>query len=208
MTHRTFDKSQTHQPHHYVTQHQFSSSVLWKIIILFLNLLVTMTFNLKFKNLLKNLFQHLHRQKKTWYNERSYFSYFSSISTTHLMSPKDSISTQRDDYLTPILSNDNFTFKYQLTSLYMHPTDYTFNLYDKSEDFFSSSASDVMTLYHYWLDNNVKYFSFNLILSHHPFVIWKLSRRILSFFHLLRKQHITLHTPHLSNIKSRKIAFS
>ena len=76
-----------------------------------------------------------------------------------VISPKDSISTQKDDYLTPILSTENFTFKSQLTSLYMHPTDYTFKLYDKNQDFFTSIASKIMTPYHYWLDNNVKIFS-------------------------------------------------
>ena len=45
-----------------------------------------------------------------------------------IISPKDSISTQRDDYLIPILSNENFTFISQLTSLYIHPTDYTSKL--------------------------------------------------------------------------------
>ena len=40
-----------------------------------------------------------------------------------LICPNDSISTQRDDYLIPILSNENFTFKSQLKALYMHPTD-------------------------------------------------------------------------------------
>ena len=34
-----------------------------------------------------------------------------------VISPKDSISTQRDDYLIPILSIENFRFKSQLTSL-------------------------------------------------------------------------------------------
>ena len=49
---------------------------------------------------------------------------------------KPSLSTNRDDHLIPLLSQDNFIFKAQLTSLYMHPTDYTFRLYDKSQDFF------------------------------------------------------------------------
>ena len=76
-----------------------------------------------------------------------------------VISPKDSISTQRgDDYLIPILSNKNFTFKSQLTSLYMYPTDYTFKLYDKNQDFFTFIASKIITPYHYWLDNNVKIF--------------------------------------------------
>ena len=50
-----------------------------------------------------------------------------------VISPKDSISTQRDDYIIPILSTENFTLKSQLTSLYMHPTDYTFKLYEKTK---------------------------------------------------------------------------
>ena len=49
-----------------------------------------------------------------------------------LISRNDSISTQRNDYLLPILSNNNFSFKSQLTSMYMHPTDYKFKLYDKN----------------------------------------------------------------------------
>ena len=76
-----------------------------------------------------------------------------------LISPKDSISSQRNDYLIPILSNEKFTFKSQLTSPYMHPTDNTFKLYDKNQDFFTSIASKKMTPYHYWLDNNVQIFS-------------------------------------------------
>ena len=41
----------------------------------------------------------------------------------------------------------------------MHPTDYTFKLYDKNQDFFTSIASKIMALYQYWLDNGVKIFS-------------------------------------------------
>ena len=48
-----------------------------------------------------------------------------------------SLSTTRDDHLIPILSQDNFTFKEQLTSLYMHPTDYTFRQCNKIEKDFS-----------------------------------------------------------------------
>ena len=43
-----------------------------------------------------------------------------------------SLSATRDDHLIPLLSQDKFLFKAQLTSLYMHPTDYTFRLYDKN----------------------------------------------------------------------------
>ena len=76
-----------------------------------------------------------------------------------LISPNDSLSRQRGDYLIPILSNEYFTFKSQLTSPYIHPTKYTFKLYDKNQDFFTSIASKIMTPYHYWLDKNVKIFS-------------------------------------------------
>ena len=75
-----------------------------------------------------------------------------------LISPKDSISTQKDEYLIPILSHENFTFKSQLTSIssiYMHPTDYTFKLYDKNQAIFTSIASKIMTPYRYWRENNV-----------------------------------------------------
>ena len=72
---------------------------------------------------------------------------------------KTSLSTNRDDHLIPLLSHDNFIFKAQLTSLYMHPTDYSFRLYDKNQDFFTSIASKIMAPYQYWLDNGVKIFS-------------------------------------------------
>ena len=43
-----------------------------------------------------------------------------------------SLSTIRDDHLIALLSQDNFTFEAQPTSLYMHPTDYTFRLMTKT----------------------------------------------------------------------------
>ena len=48
---------------------------------------------------------------------------------------KISRCTNRDDHLIPLLSHGDFVFKAQLTSLYMHPTDYSFRLYDKNQDF-------------------------------------------------------------------------
>ena len=56
---------------------------------------------------------------------------------------KISLCTNRDDYLIPLLSKGDFVFKAQLTSLYMHPTDYSFRLYDKNQDFFTSIASKI-----------------------------------------------------------------
>ena len=57
---------------------------------------------------------------------------------------KISLCTNRDDHLIPLLSHDDFVFKAQLTSLYMHPTDYSFRSYDKNQDFFTSIASKII----------------------------------------------------------------
>ena len=78
---------------------------------------------------------------------------------------KLSLCTNRDDHLIPILSHDNFVFKAQLTSLYRQPTDYSFRLYDKNQDFFTSIASIIMGPYQYWLDNGVKNFLSSIQLS-------------------------------------------
>ena len=72
---------------------------------------------------------------------------------------KPQLSTTRVDYLVPILSTNRICFKSQLTSLYMHPTDYTFKLYDKNQDFFTSIASKIMAPYQFWLKNGIKIFS-------------------------------------------------
>ena len=72
---------------------------------------------------------------------------------------KPSLCTYRDDHLIPLLSHDDFIFKAQLTSFYMHPTDYLFRLYDINQDFFTSIASKIVGPYQYWLDNGVKIFS-------------------------------------------------
>ena len=72
---------------------------------------------------------------------------------------KPSLSTNHDDHLIPLLSHDDFIFKAQLTSLYMHPTNYSFRLDDKNQDWFPSIASKIMGPYQYWLDNGVKFFS-------------------------------------------------
>ena len=76
-----------------------------------------------------------------------------------ILPTKPQLSTHRDDYLVPILSTSRFSFKSQLTSLYMHPTEYTFKLYNKNQDFFTSIASEIMAPYQYWLDDGVKIFS-------------------------------------------------
>ena len=61
---------------------------------------------------------------------------FLSLRIYHpLILSKPSLCTNRDDHLITFLSHDDFIFKSQLTSLYMHPTDYSFRLYDKNQDF-------------------------------------------------------------------------
>ena len=72
---------------------------------------------------------------------------------------KFSLCTNRDDLLIPLLSTGDFVFKAQLTSLYMHLSDYSFRLFDKNQDFFTSIASKIMGPYQYWLNNGVKIFS-------------------------------------------------
>ena len=131
-------------------------------------------------------------------------AFLTSPVSPQFISPNDSISTQRDDYLIPILSNNNFTFKSKITSLYMHPIAYTFKLYDKNQDFFTSLTSKIMTSYQYWLDNNGKSFSLQYNFLRPPIYDLKTDEMILHFFLLLRKQHITLHTLPFSNIKSQK----
>ena len=57
---------------------------------------------------------------------------------------KLSFCSNCDDHSIPLLSNGDFVFKAQLTSLYMHPTDYSIRLYDKNQDFFTSIASKIV----------------------------------------------------------------
>ena len=72
---------------------------------------------------------------------------------------KPSPSSNRDDHLIPLLSHDDFIFKAQLTSLYIHHTDNSFRLYDKNQDFFYIYSFKIMGPHQYWLDNGVKDFS-------------------------------------------------
>ena len=76
-----------------------------------------------------------------------------------IITTKPQLSRTRVDYRVPILSTNRFSFKSQLTSLYMHTTDYTFKLYDKNQDFFTSIASKIMEPYQFWLENGIKFFS-------------------------------------------------
>ena len=69
-----------------------------------------------------------------------------------------SFSTSRDNHLIPLLSQDNFTFKAQLTSLFASYRLHNSSL-RKNQDLFTSIASKIMAPYQDWLDNGVKIFS-------------------------------------------------
>ena len=91
-------------------------------------------------------------------------AFLSSPVCPPIIPTKPQLSTNRDEYLTPILSPNQFSFKSQLYFLYMHPTDYTFN--DKNQDFFTSIASTIMAPYQYWFDIGVKLFSLQFNFLH------------------------------------------
>ena len=58
-----------------------------------------------------------------------------------MLPTKPAFSSQRVEHSIPVLSNFRLTDKAQSTSLYRHPTDYTFKPNDKTPDFFASFAS-------------------------------------------------------------------
>ena len=53
--------------------------------------------------------------------KKNYPTFLSSPIYPPVISTNSQLSTTRDDYLIPILSTNHFSFKAQLTSLYMHP---------------------------------------------------------------------------------------
>ena len=120
---------------------------------------------------------------------------------------KPSLSTNRDDHLIPLLSHDKFIFKAQLTSLYMHPTNYTFRLYDKNQDFLTSIASKIMSPYHYWLENGVKSSLSNSIFYVLQYMISRQTKMILPFSQLLKKFLNIRPTPNFYNTPNHKTIF-
>ena len=114
-----------------------------------------------------------------------------------LIPSKPSISTNRDNHLIPLLLHDDFIFKAQLTSLYMHPTDYSFRINDKNQDsFFTSTASKIMGPYQYWLDNGVKIFSLQFNFLRPSIYDFKTDKSDLSFLSISQKA-----APHQSYTK-------
>ena len=119
-----------------------------------------------------------------------------------------SLSTNRDDHLISFLSHDDFTFKAQLTSLYMHPTDYSFRLYDRNQHFFTSIASKIMGPYQYWLDNGVKIFSLQFNFLRPSVYDLKTDESDPSFLSVSQKAtHHQTYTKFLQNTKPKNYIF-
>ena len=84
----------------------------------------------------------------------------------------------------------------------MHPTDCTFKVYDKNQDFFTSIASNIMTPYHYWLDNDFKIFSHQFNFLRSPIYDLKTDEDDLSF--LPSSQKATHHNTYITFLKHQK----
>ena len=121
---------------------------------------------------------------------------------------KPSLSTNRDDHLIPLLFHGDSVFKAQLTSLYMHSTDYSFHLYDKNQDFFTSIASKIMGPYQYWLDNGVKFFSLQFNFLRSSIYDLKKTNLIRPFSLYLKKLLIIKRTLNFYITQNQKITFS
>ena len=124
------------------------------------------------------------------------------------ISTNTSLSTNRDDHLISLLSHDDFIFKAQFTSLYMHPTDYSFRLYDKNQDFFTSIASKIMSPYQYWLDNGVKIFSLQFNFLRPSIYDLKTDESDSSFLSISQKAtHHRTYTQFLQHTKPQNYVF-
>ena len=124
------------------------------------------------------------------------------------ISTNTSLSSNRDDHLISLLSHNDFTSKAQITSLYMHPTDYSFRLYDKNQDFFTSIASKIMVPYQYWLDNGVKTFSLQFNFLRPSIYDWKTDESDPSFLSVSQKAtHHQIYTKFLQHTKPKNYIF-
>ena len=120
---------------------------------------------------------------------------------------KVSLCTNRDDHLIPLLSRNDFVFKSKLTSLYMHPTDYSFRLYDKNQDFFTSIASKLMGRTNIGLIMESEFSLSNSTFSAHPSTISKQMKQIHLSFLFHKKLLIIKHTLNFYNTRNHKITF-
>ena len=121
---------------------------------------------------------------------------------------KISLCTNRDDHFDPTSIHGDFVFKAQLTSLYIHPTDYSFRLYDKNQDFFTSIGSKTMGPYQYWLDNGVKIFSLQFNFLRPSIYDLKTDESDLSFLSISQKAtHHQTYTKFLQYTKPQNHIF-
>ena len=124
------------------------------------------------------------------------------------ISTKTSLSTNRDDHLISFLSHDDFTFKAQLTSLNMHPTDYKFCLYDKNR------TSSHLLLPKSWvftitgLITESRSFFYNLTFLAHLYTIQKQTNLIRPFSLYHKKSLIIKHTLNFYSTQNQRITFS
>ena len=136
-------------------------------------------------------------------------AFLSSSVYPPIIPTKPHLSTNWDQYLTPILSTNQFSLKSQLPSLYMHPTDYTFQLYDKNQDFFTSIASKIMAPYRYWFDNGVKIFSLQFNSLRPSIYDLKTSENDSSFLSNAQKAtHLFPYTRFLQHTKPQNYTFA
>ena len=90
----------------------------------------------------------------------------------------------------------------------MHPTDSTFFLYVKNQDFFTSIASKIMSLYQNWLDNGVKTFSLQFNFLRPSIYDLKTDEYGLSFLALPQKaSHHQTYTKFLQHTKPQNYLF-
>ena len=114
-------------------------------------------------------------------------------------------STNRDDYLLPIISRHHFTFKSLLISLNMHTSDCSFTLFDKNQDFFTTIASKIMPPCQYSLENGVKTFSMQFKFLRPSIYNLRTDESDTSF---LQKPAIIKHTKFLQYKKPQNNTFS
>ena len=87
----------------------------------------------------------------------------------------------------------------------MHPTDYSFRLYDKNQDYFTSIASKIMGPYQYWLDNGVKIFSLQFNFLRSSIYDLKTDESDPSFLSVSQKAtHYQTYTKFLQHTKTKK----
>ena len=124
-----------------------------------------------------------------------------------ILPSEPSLSTNLDHHLIPHLSHDRFPFQAQLTSLYLHLTDYTYRLYDKNHDFFTTNASKIMSPYQCWLDNGVNIFSLQFKFFRQS--IYDLKRmKVIFHSSLCHKKSLTIkHTQNFFIIPNDRTSF-